>query len=156
MSAPVDPPWLAHARTLIGTREIPGSKHSPVIMDWIRKLGAKVLGINVVDDETPWCGTFMAWLMRQAGLNTPPIAVRASSWGLYGRGLLNPRLGCIMVFTRSGGGHVGLYVGEDAGAYPFWAATSRTPSRSPASPRSACPPCAGLMACHCPSRRLSA
>jgi len=22
-----------------------------------------------------------------------------------------------MVFTRSGGGHVGLYVGEDAGAY---------------------------------------
>ncbi|MFN4840170.1 MAG: TIGR02594 family protein [Phycisphaerales bacterium] len=117
MSAPVDPPWLAHARTLIGTREIPGSKHSPVIMDWIRKLGAKVLGINVVDDETPWCGTFMAWLMRQAGLNTPPIAVRASSWGLYGRGLLNPRLGCIMVFTRSGGGHVGLYVGEDAGAY---------------------------------------
>ncbi len=52
MSVPADPPWLAHARTLIGTREIPGSKHSPVIMGWIRKLGAKVLGIAVKDDET--------------------------------------------------------------------------------------------------------
>ncbi len=112
-----DPSWLAYARTLIGVREIPGAKHSPVIMGWIARLGAKVLGIKVTDDETPWCGTFVAHVMQQAGLGAPPIAVRASAWEGYGRGLLNPRLGCVMVFKRPGGGHVGLYVGEDDGAY---------------------------------------
>lgn len=112
-----DPPWLAYARTLIGVREIPGAKHSPVIMGWIARLGAKVLGIKVTDDETAWCGTFVAHVMQQSALGAPPIAVRASAWGDYGRGLLNPRLGCIMVFKRPGGGHVGFYVGEDDVAY---------------------------------------
>ena len=34
--------------------------------------------------------------------------------GQWGRELIAPRLGCILVFTRAGGGHVGLYLGEDA------------------------------------------
>ena len=41
------------------------------------------------------------------------MAVRASAWGDWGRELLGPRPGCVLVFTRKGGGHVGLYVGED-------------------------------------------
>lgn len=113
----VEPAWLKLARAQIGTREIVGAKHSPKIMGWIQEVGAKVLGIRVNDDETPWCGTFMAWLMHRCGLSSPAIAVRAASWGRaggWGRELLGPRLGCILVFTRQGGGHVGLYVGEDA------------------------------------------
>lgn len=112
-----EPTWLTLARVQIGTREIVGPKHSPVIMGWIRELGAKVLGVQVNDDETPWCGTFMAWLMKRSGLTPPPIAVRAAQWGRagkWGRELLGPRLGCVLVFTRDGGGHVGLYLGEDA------------------------------------------
>ena len=109
-----EPSWLAYARQLIGTREIVGPKHSPVIMGWVQKLGAKILGIKVVDDETAWCGTFIAVCMFSVGLAPPPIAVRASSWASWGRELLGPRLGCILVFTRAGGGHVGLYIGEDA------------------------------------------
>lgn len=111
-----DPIWLAEARRQIGVREIVGPKHSPIIMGWVQEVGAAVLGIKVNDDETPWCGTFMAWLMKQAGLKAPAIAVRAAQWGRtgkWGRELLAPRLGCIMVFTRNGGGHVGLYLGED-------------------------------------------
>lgn len=112
-----DPRWLAYARTLIGTREIVGPKHSPAIIGWARKLGAKVLGINVTDDETAWCGTFAAHVMDRFGLGAPKIAVRALAWSGYGRRLLAPRLGCILTFKRPGGGHVGFYVGEDAGYY---------------------------------------
>lgn len=112
-----EPHWLTNARAHIGVREIVGAKHSPTIMGWIKGLGSKVLGINVTDDETPWCGTFMAQVMKESAIASPPIAVRASSWGSWGRQLNGPRLGCILVFTRSGGGHVGLYIGEDKTHY---------------------------------------
>lgn len=111
------PRWFAYAKTLIGTREIAGPKHSAVIMGWIKKLGAKVLGMDIRDDETPWCGTFMAHVMSENGIAPPPIASRASAWANWGRELLGPRPGCVLVFTRSGGGHVGMYVGERANAY---------------------------------------
>jgi len=111
-----DPYWLAEARQHLGVREIVGAKHSPIIMGWIKELGAKVLGIPVNDDETPWCGTFMAMVMKRCSLPVPPLAVRAAQWGRvgkWGRELRDPRLGCVLVFTRNGGGHVGLYLGED-------------------------------------------
>jgi len=108
-----EPNWMAYARTLIGLREVPGAKHNPTILGWAKKLGAKVLGINVTDDETPWCGLFVAHVMAQFGLGAPPIAVRAKAWRGYGRTLIGPRPGCILVFEREGGGHVGFYVGED-------------------------------------------
>lgn len=112
-----EPIWLAEARQHLGVREVPGKQHSPKIMGWIQEVGAKALGIPVNDDETPWCGTFMAMVMMRAGLPSPAIAVRASSWGTWGRQLNGPRLGCVLVFNRAGGGHVGLYMGEDATHY---------------------------------------
>jgi uncharacterized protein (TIGR02594 family) len=112
-----EPRWLTAARAHIGVREIKGPKHNPTIMGWIKRLTPKKLGIAVNDDETPWCGTFMAAVMSEAGFATPPIAVRASSWGAWGTPLIKPSPGAVMVFTRQGGGHVGLYVGEDATAY---------------------------------------
>lgn len=119
MAAPkiVPPAWYQEASKWIGTKEIPGAKHSPTIMGWIKNLGSKALGITVTDDETPWCGTFVAYCMKTVGLPTAPVAVRASSWATYGRQLVSPRLGCILVFTRTGGGHVGFYVGEDTTHY---------------------------------------
>lgn len=111
-----EPAWLTVARSQVGVREIPGARHNPTIMGWIRALGRR-LGVTVNDDETPWCGTFAAWCMVQAGLEPPPIAVRASEWGRWGRELLGPRKGCVLVFTRRGGGHVGFYIGEDRTHY---------------------------------------
>lgn len=111
------PRWFALAKSLIGTREVVGPKHSATILGWAAKLGAKVLGIAVKDDETPWCGTFVAHVMVESGIAPPPIAVRASSWASWGRELIGPRLGCVLVFTREGGGHVGLYAGERSDAY---------------------------------------
>lgn len=111
--------WFEEAKRHEGVREIPGRKHSPVIMGWIKNLGARVLGISVNDDETPWCGTFVAHCMRVAGIESPPIAVRAMAWANWGANLrpevLTP--GAVLVFQRPGGGHVGFYVGEDKTHY---------------------------------------
>ena len=116
----VEPRWMPWARSQIGVKEVVGPRHSSVIMGWVQELGAKTLGVKVNDDETPWCGTFAAIVMKRAGLPAPLIAVRASQWGRggkWGRELLGPRPGCILVFTRNGGGHVGFYVGETATHY---------------------------------------
>lgn len=112
-------PWLDEAKRLIGTREIAGPANSPTIMGWIKKLGAKVLGVAVADDATPWCGTFVSHCIKTAGLPTPPVAVRASSWATWGANLRPDRLapGAVLVFQRPGGGHVAFYVGEDATTY---------------------------------------
>lgn len=109
--------WMTYARSLIGVREIVGPRHSPTIMGWIKALGSKRLGITVTSDETAWCGTFCAHVMQHMGIEPPKIAVRASEWGGWGRELLGPRYGCVMVFRRPGGGHVAFYVGEDRTHY---------------------------------------
>lgn len=111
--------WFYIATSLIGTREIVGPKHNPTILAWAKKLGSKVLGINITDDETAWCGLFVAHCMSEAGITPAPIAVRASSWETWGSILRADRLapGAVLVFKRPGGGHVGFYVGEDKDCY---------------------------------------
>lgn len=113
------PAWLKAARAKLGTREAPGAANSPTIMGWAKRLGTKVLGIAYNADSVPWCGVFVAACMQEAGLPSAPIAVRASAWATYGQKLRFDRLapGAILVFQRTGGGHVGFYVGEDATAY---------------------------------------
>lgn len=106
------PSLLVEALSHYGEREISGYKHNQTILSWARFVGKK-LGIVVNDDETPWCGTFMAYCAKVCGLTPPDIAVRASSWMNFGVPEQRAGLGDILVFTRKGGGHVGLYVGED-------------------------------------------
>jgi len=105
--------WMPYARSLIGVREVPGSGNNATIMGWAKRLGAKILGITYAADSVPWCGLFAAHVMDHFGIAPPPIAVRASEWSKWGRKLLRPRPGCILTFTREGGGHVGFYIGED-------------------------------------------
>lgn len=116
--------WMPYARSLIGVREIKGPRHSPTIMGWIKALGARQLGITVTSDETPWCGTYVAHVLTSRGIalkhretGKPIIAVRAKAWLDWGRVLVGPRYGCVMVFDRAGGGHVAFYVGEDRTHY---------------------------------------
>lgn len=107
-------PWLDTAKKLEGIKEIPGPKHNPKIISWLRDLNAWWS-----EDETPWCGTFVAHCMKEAGLPIPKLWFRAKEWATYGSLLRPDRLapGAILVFGRTGGGHVGFYVGEDAGYY---------------------------------------
>lgn len=109
-----EPRWLAIARSRIGVREIPGSKHSAVILGWLARLKSWI-----TDDETPWCGIFVASVMQEAGLPYPDQYPRARSWADWGANLRSTHVapGAVLVFSRNGGGHVGFYVGEDATAY---------------------------------------
>ncbi len=101
-------PWIASARQYIGVREVPGPKNSSVISGWLTKLKAWWL-----DDATPWCGTFAATCVTEAGLTPPKDWYRAMAWLALPVSLPRPAYGCIVVFTRQGGGHVGFVVGKD-------------------------------------------
>ena len=105
-----DVPWLAVARNYIGTKEVPGSKDvAPTIAKWLLSLHAWWR-----DDETPWCGVAVAAWMREAGIQQLPVHwYRAKGWLGWGITLTQPCVGCIVVFERPGGGHVGLVDGRD-------------------------------------------
>jgi uncharacterized protein (TIGR02594 family) len=113
--------WLTIARKYVGTAELPGPKNNPTIMGWIRALGGTLAGW-VVDETTPWCASSLNAILQEAGLPMsakPGSAdlLRAKSFLSYGTALTEPSVGCIIVFDRAGGGHVGLYTGETLKAY---------------------------------------
>jgi uncharacterized protein (TIGR02594 family) len=68
-------------------------------------------------DSIPWCGLFMAVVAKRAGKEVPAHPLWALSWSAFGTKPGAPALGDVLLFTRSGGGHVGLYVGEDGSAF---------------------------------------
>ena len=103
-----DLPWIVEARRYVGMAEIPGKQHNPTIQNWLRTLKAWWS-----DDETPWCGTFVAYCCRVAGRDVPKDWFRALAWADAGERLTAPAYGCIAVFNRAGGGHVGFVVGRD-------------------------------------------
>jgi len=100
------PYWLDRAYRYRGMREIPGKQHNPTIIKWLKGLKAWWS-----EDETPWCGTFVAEMLRQSGVELPKHWYRALAWRDYGIPV-TPRMGCIMVKERKGGGHVFFYAGE--------------------------------------------
>ena len=102
-----DPVWLAIARADIGQRETLGPNDSPWIRNMLKTLGATwLLG-------QPWCGGAVAEWMRAADCAIPRHWYRARAWADWGQALTRPAHGCVAVFSRTGGGHVGLVVGED-------------------------------------------
>lgn len=104
-----EPAWLALARRSIGVKEVPGRETSPVIRRWLLALKAWW-----TDDETPWCGVAVAWWITAAHLTPPAAWYRARAWLDWGTELREPILGCVVVYERGAGGHVGLVVGVDA------------------------------------------
>jgi uncharacterized protein (TIGR02594 family) len=103
------PAWLAIARQYLGVAEIPGRDTAPVIRRWL--LGLKAWW---TDDEAAWCGVAVAAWMREAGLEVPKAWYRARAWLEWGHPLSEPAIGCVVVYERGGGGHVGLVVGTDS------------------------------------------
>jgi len=110
------PRVIAEAMKLYGTKEIIGIKHNPIILNWAKELGQYV-GIDYKADEVPWCGLFVGVCVFRAGFKPVNICVRASEWSKFGVPSDMPSIGDILVFSRSGGGHVGFYVGENKHYY---------------------------------------
>lgn len=102
-----DPAWIAAGRKYIGQREIKGPQHN----SWIAK-GWALLGAGWFnDDETPWCGYFVARCLYDAGLTYPKDFPRAKAYATFGTAC-PAQLGAIGVKNRAGGGHVFFIVGE--------------------------------------------
>jgi len=103
-----EPLWLTEARKYIGVREIPGVNHHPLIVQMWKTI--KRGGIR--DDETPWCAAYVGFCLENVGIVSSRFE-SARSYMTWGRALDRPVHGCIVVFTRAGGGHVGFLVGMD-------------------------------------------
>ena len=104
-------PELLHvgiARSYLGLKEIGVTNKHPTIDAWAKTLSGKWL------IGQPWCGPFMAQVFKEAGLSTkvPKEFFRAKAWESAGTKLDKPAYGCVVTFTRDGGGHVGIVVGK--------------------------------------------
>jgi uncharacterized protein (TIGR02594 family) len=111
------PQILVQAKMLLGTKEIAGSVHSNIIMSWAKSLGLEKI---YTADEIAWCGLMMAIVCERADVKTnltPKEALWALNWSKFGTKQSVAMLGDILTFKRNGGGHVGIYVGEDNTCY---------------------------------------
>lgn len=67
------------------------------------------------DDKTPWCGLFVGYCLGVCDRYVVKHWYRAADWNDVSMTKLDkPYYGCVVTFTRQGGGHVGFVVGEDS------------------------------------------
>jgi uncharacterized protein (TIGR02594 family) len=123
MSLPVEYAWLSRegaprmlveALRIYGVSEVSGVGDNPIILGWANEIG---LGADYKHDSVAWCGLTVAVIAKRAGKEPPPDPLWALNWRNFGKAADKPMLGDVLVFTRADGGHVALYVGEDAEAF---------------------------------------
>lgn len=110
--------WIAEGRKLLGVHE--ETNEAKVLAMWDDAFAA--IGTPREADKpvwntgsTAWCGGFVAACLARAGLGVriPKSFPMARSWAKAGTALSKPAYGCVVVFSRDGGGHVGFVVGKD-------------------------------------------
>lgn len=107
------PEWIKTAMKEVGVHEIKGSKHNPRVVEYHSVTG------GYSNDEVPWCGSFIAWCLKQNDLPIVKVGERAKSWSNYGVVIKEPVIGAIAVKSRKGGGHVCFVVGQDSKGYLY-------------------------------------
>lgn len=112
------PRILIEAMKLMDVEETLGDENNPTIIAWAEEIGGWVKEFYN-KDEIPWCGLFMAVCAKRAGYIPPAKSLTALSWAGWGNPVKDnsPMLGDVITFVRKGGGHVGLYIGEDDECY---------------------------------------
>jgi len=108
------PRMVVEARSLVGVHEAPGAVDNPAILKWAGEVG---LNHEYTADSVPWCGLFMALVAKRAGKTPPAAPLWALNWAKFGDPAGQPGLGDVLTFIREGGGHVALYIAEDATTY---------------------------------------
>lgn len=94
-----------------GLLEVPGPNDNPEIMQWAKRV--KVSGWYL-HDQIPWCGLLMAIIVLDAGYNVVKDCLAAISWAFFGNPIKRGEemFSDLLIFTRPGGNHVGLYIAE--------------------------------------------
>jgi len=90
----------------MGIAELPGDENTARILEYHAETS-----LGATSDAVPWCSSFVNWVVIKAGLKGTKSAA-AQSWLRWGVELETPVKGCIVVFSRVSGGHVGFFVGE--------------------------------------------
>lgn len=109
------PRMVAEALKLYGMKEVPGEGDNPEIVALAKEIGLEGFYKH---DAMAWCGLFMAAIAKRAGKalpeGEPVLLLRALHWRAFGTEVANDEamFGDALIFTRKGGGHVGIYVGE--------------------------------------------
>jgi uncharacterized protein (TIGR02594 family) len=120
------PPWLQQMRAITGTKEVAGSGDNPAILAMADEI-ARVFPdmesycAQYQHDETPWCGLAAGYCFAESNIR-PPFGPTDTDKFLWAQSwaddpnydvLSGPVPGCVVVMTRSGGGHVTLYESDD-------------------------------------------
>ena len=98
--------WYEIAKQEVGTAEIVGPQHNPRVLRYFKLAGHG----SILNDETAWCSAFACYCVEMAGIQSPKT-LWARSWMNWGAPVAEPYIGCIAVFTRGDGGHVGFFAG---------------------------------------------
>ena len=111
----INPPnMIVKGLQLYGTLEKIGPESNPIILEWASEVN---LTATYTGDDIPWCGLFVATVAHRSGWDIVKNPLWARSWIDFGIAADIPSLGDILIFSRDGGGHVGLYVAEDDNCY---------------------------------------
>jgi uncharacterized protein (TIGR02594 family) len=124
------PDWLLVMRAITGLTETPGEEDNPKILAMRNFIAHKFPEQSdycdlYVHDDTPWCGLTAAFCMAVANIRGPfgPEDTDRWMWALSWANDENfiildaPRLGCVVVLEREGGGHVTFYESTDGDSY---------------------------------------
>lgn len=116
------PRMIENALSLLGTKEIKGSKSNPVILNMAKEIGVDKIYTN---DDTSWCAVFQGFICKIS--NKPALdpkgdiynLLRAKSFADWGNPVVRGEemLGDILVFKRPGGFHVGMYIAESKSTF---------------------------------------
>lgn len=100
-------PWVAEARKHIGLKEATGRNDHPLLDKWWAQMGASWLRLQ------PYCGLYVAVNLKACDRYVVPNWFRAKAWDRPDlmTELAVPSYGCLVVFNRKGGGHIGIVVG---------------------------------------------
>jgi uncharacterized protein (TIGR02594 family) len=111
-------PWMKTAEAEIGVSEKSGKrKANPRILEYFK--ASRYWGTDDSGGRNAWCGSFVAWVMKQNDITPVAKAFRAKAWENFGQKIDGPVYGAIGIKSRKGGGHVAFIVGrnEDATKY---------------------------------------
>jgi uncharacterized protein (TIGR02594 family) len=88
-----EPKWLALAKKELGTKEIPGSRSNPKVVQYYLDVVKKKMG-----DDVPWCAAFVgAMLVRSGEKSSGSLMARSYlQWGER----CGAKSGAIVVFGR--------------------------------------------------------
>jgi uncharacterized protein (TIGR02594 family) len=124
------PKWLTVMRTITGLTETPGDADNPKIIgmaEYIAQAFPEQQSYcdQYTNDSIAWCGLCAAYCMAVCGIRGPFGATDTDKW-MWALSwsddpnymeLDEPKLGCVVVLEREGGGHVTLYESTSGSNY---------------------------------------